>query len=156
MKGRYIMSHIVIITTTFNHCKLLPKLYSSLKNQTLKNFKWIIIDDGSRDKTKQVVTDFCKEDIINIIYINKPNGGKSSALNIAFDYLNQDDLAVIVDDDEELDKNAIEKIEKYYLKYFHTNVGMIHFNRRNQENQKIIGNSHLVIDFNMYYRFFKD
>lgn len=148
--------HIVIITATYNHSRLLPKLYNSLKEQTLKNFRWIIVDDGSQDDTKQIVNKFLIEDVINIVYINKPNGGKSSALNMAFDYINQDDMAIIVDDDEKLDKNAIEKIERYYLKYFYTNVGAIHFNRRNQDNQKIIANYYAETDLNMDYRKFKN
>ncbi|MGL5934380.1 MAG: glycosyltransferase family 2 protein, partial [Cetobacterium sp.] len=51
---------ITIFTPTYNRADTLERLYKSLINQTVKNFEWIIIDDGSFDKTKEIVEKFIK------------------------------------------------------------------------------------------------
>ena len=38
---------ISILTPTYNRAHTLPRLYKSLKQQTMKDFEWIIVDDGS-------------------------------------------------------------------------------------------------------------
>ena len=40
-----------VITPAFNREQYLPKLVSSLQNQSKKNFEWIIANDGSSDNT---------------------------------------------------------------------------------------------------------
>ena len=44
------MNKITIITTVYNRKELIKQAYQSLKNQTNKNFEWLIIDDGSEDQ----------------------------------------------------------------------------------------------------------
>jgi glycosyltransferase involved in cell wall biosynthesis len=46
---------LTILTPTYNRSKNLIKLYDSLKSQTVQNFVWLIIDDGSNDNTKEIV-----------------------------------------------------------------------------------------------------
>ena len=43
------MAFITIFTPTYNRAYILPKLYESLKAQTVKDFEWLIVDDGSSD-----------------------------------------------------------------------------------------------------------
>ena len=45
---------LTILTPTYNR-GVLPQLYNSLKKQTCKNFEWVIVDDGSKDNTQEVV-----------------------------------------------------------------------------------------------------
>ena len=49
-----------IFTPTYNRKELLKKLYFSLRNQTFKDFEWLIVDDGSNDGTNELVKDFLK------------------------------------------------------------------------------------------------
>ena len=56
------------------------------------------------------------EGIIKINYIYKKNGGKHTALNIAFKKLTTE-LAIILDSDDRLIPNAIDKILDYWSKY---------------------------------------
>ena len=60
---------VVVITASYNNGKLLRGLYNSLLNQTNKNFKWIIVDDGSEDKTEYIVESFQKTKLLDIRYI---------------------------------------------------------------------------------------
>ena len=88
---------ISIITPTFNRAKNLPTLFVSLQNQTIKNFEWLIIDDGSQDQTSEVVKSFYSDDFV-IRYLKKENGGKHTALNLAFSVI-KSELTFIVDSD---------------------------------------------------------
>lgn len=46
---------ITIFTPTYNRKEKLEKLYYSLLEQEDKDFKWLIIDDGSTDNTNDLV-----------------------------------------------------------------------------------------------------
>lgn len=104
------MKLVAVVTPTFNRAYILPKLFESLKNQTSKNFKWYIVDDGSKDNTEDVVKTFNTTDF-EIEYHKKENGGKHTAVNLALDILNEE-LTFIVDSDDTLTPDAIETIEK--------------------------------------------
>lgn len=95
-----------MITTTFNRSELLNTLYQSLCEQTDKNFDWVIIDDGSTDNTKKVVSQWIDENKVNIKYYYEQNHGKHCALNYAFDLV-QSEFCINVDSDDYLDLDAI-------------------------------------------------
>ena len=42
---------LTVFTPAYNRAHTLNKCYESLKRQTCKDFKWLIIDDGSTDNT---------------------------------------------------------------------------------------------------------
>jgi len=100
---------ITVFTPTYNRAVLLKKLYTSLINQTCKDFEWLIIDDGSSDNTKEVIGSFKKNCDFNINYVIKQNGGKHTAMNEAFK-LAKGKYFVCVDSDDYLLPNAIEQI----------------------------------------------
>lgn len=102
---------LTIFTPTYNRAYILPKLYDSLKNQTDKNFEWLIVDDGSTDNTKSLVEEWVLEKEIQIKYIKIENGGKSNAINIGVEHATGE-LFFIVDSDDFLTADAIEVIEK--------------------------------------------
>lgn len=43
---------ITVFTPAYNRAYTLHLCYESLLRQTSKNFKWLIIDDGSTDNTR--------------------------------------------------------------------------------------------------------
>ena len=55
------METLTIFTPTYNRAKFLPRAFEALKRQTLKDFLWMIIDDGSTDNTEEVVQDLLKD-----------------------------------------------------------------------------------------------
>lgn len=109
------MAKVTIITPTFNRESELVSLYNSLKSQTNHDFIWMIIDDGSTDNTKTVIDGFDKEKF-SIKYIYKKNGGKHTALNVAFANL-ETEIAFIVDSDDYLEEGAISVIVSDWQKY---------------------------------------
>ncbi len=129
---------LTIYTPTYNRKHLLPRLYESLKNQTNLDFRWLIIDDGSEDDTRSLVSDFINKGDIDIEYHYKENGGVHTAKNEACRYINTE-LMVFVPSDCIVKKDAVQKICDYWRddKKNHS-IGMI-FHYENLETGEIIG-----------------
>ncbi|MCJ8343002.1 MAG: glycosyltransferase family 2 protein [Cetobacterium sp.] len=102
---------ISVFTPTYNRRDTLERLYESLKEQTFKDFQWVIVDDGSTDDTKEYLKKIKKENILNITYISKENGGKMRAINEGI-ALSKGEFFFIVDSDDYLTLDALEKIYK--------------------------------------------
>ena len=131
---------LTIITPTFNRAKLLSNCYESLKNQSDKDFEWLIVDDGSIDNTEEIIKEFKRENCISIRYIKKKNEGKHSALNLGFIEA-KGTLSIIVDSDDILTSNAVETIRKMWNKYKNIeDLSSIVF-LRGYPNGKVIGDS---------------
>lgn len=110
------MKTITIITPAYNRADLLKRLYISLKNQKVTDFSWLIVDDGSKDNTEQVVLEFQEEASFDIVYIKRENGGKHRALNMGIAQI-ETELTFIVDSDDYLLPDAVETILDYHNKY---------------------------------------
>jgi len=78
---------VTILTPTYNRKELLSKLYESLQLQKDKDFEWLIIDDGSTDGTSEVINQFISNADFSIRYELKENGGKHTALNYAYQFI---------------------------------------------------------------------
>ncbi|MBV4396110.1 glycosyltransferase family 2 protein [Advenella alkanexedens] len=115
---------ITILTPTYNRKHTLPELYKSLINQTSYDFEWLIIDDGSIDNTESLIKNYQKSTPFNIQYIKKPNGGKCSALNIGIKSASYDWI-FIMDSDDTVIFDAIEKINKLILNDIDESIGSI-------------------------------
>lgn len=107
---------LTILTPTYNRADCLTKLYESLCHQTCRDFQWLVIDDGSSDNTSDVMNLFVKQNKIQIDYRKKDNGGKHTALNYSHPYI-KGDYTVIVDSDDYLTNDAVEKILRKWKKY---------------------------------------
>lgn len=102
-----------VFTPTYNRGYIIEKLYNSLKNQTYKNFEWVVVDDGSSDNTEKLFEKWCKEELsFKINYIKVSNGGKQRAINKGLDVA-KGKMFFIVDSDDSLSENAIERLNYY-------------------------------------------
>lgn len=103
---------LTVFTPTYNRANLIHKCYESLKRQTVKDFEWLIIDDGSSDNTRKVVQNWIGvETEFKIRYIYKENGGLHTGYNTAIDNL-KTELAMCIDSDDYLTDNCIELIKQ--------------------------------------------
>ncbi len=101
---------ITVFTPTYNRAYILGKLFDSLIRQTVKDFEWLIVDDGSSDNTEELVKGWIKENrSFPIRYYKQPNGGKCRAINHALD-LARGELFFCVDSDDCLTEDALEKV----------------------------------------------
>ena len=53
---------ITVFTPTYNRAYCLHTGYEALCRQTLKDFIWLVVDDGSTDNTKELVEEWQKKD----------------------------------------------------------------------------------------------
>lgn len=113
---------VSVIIPTYNRADLLPRAIESVLNQTFKDFELIVVDDGSTDNTKELVSDFQKKDN-RIQYIWQENSGApAKPKNTGIKNSKGDYIAILDSDDEWLP----EKLEKQ-LKLFEKdkNLGIV-------------------------------
>ena len=107
---------ITVLTPTFNRGGRLQSLWDSLQMQTVKDFEWLVVDDGSTDGTKDLITQLQEKSDFPIRYIYKNNGGKHTALNVGIQTICSE-LIFIVDSDDCVTDDAVESILKIHKKY---------------------------------------
>ena len=105
---------ISILTPTYNRANELDKLYSSLivNNTSDLKFEWLIMDDGSTDKTKIFVENYISQKIIDVYYFSQENQGKMVAINNLMKHVTGD-LVVTCDSDDYFEVGAFDTILKY-------------------------------------------
>lgn len=97
----------------YNVEKFLPKLITSIVNQSYKNLEIILVDDGSPDNSSKICEEFAERDS-RIKIIHKQNGGVSSARNKILECATGNYI-VFVDGDDWLENDCVE----YMLKLIH-------------------------------------
>lgn len=71
---------VSVILPVYNGDRWLDECIKSVLNQTFQDFEFIIVNDGSTDKTPFIMDKYSSKDN-RIILINKPNTGLSDTLN---------------------------------------------------------------------------
>lgn len=97
---------MTIFTPTYNRINTLPRVYKSLLNQSDKNFIWLIVDDGSTDGTKNLISEWIKDARLKIRYYFKDNGGKHTAMKLAYEQADTK-YFLAIDSDDELTPDAV-------------------------------------------------
>jgi glycosyltransferase involved in cell wall biosynthesis len=72
-----------VFTPTYNRAHTLHRVYDSLCAQTLRDFEWIVIDDGSTDGTAELVANWVKSADFPVRYFRQEHSGKHVAHNFA-------------------------------------------------------------------------
>jgi glycosyltransferase involved in cell wall biosynthesis len=72
-----------VFTPTYNRAHTLHRVYDSLCAQTLRDFEWLVVDDGSTDNTATLIADWAKSADFPIRYSKQEHLGKHIAHNLA-------------------------------------------------------------------------
>lgn len=121
---------ISVILPVYNGEKYLKEAIESILNQTYTNFEFIIIDDGSKDSSLEIIRDYEKEDE-RIVVVSRENKGLIATLNEGIEKARGKYIARMDQDDISLPQRFEEQ-----LKYMITN------------NLDICGGNYLIIDQN--------
>jgi len=91
------MPQISVIIPSYNRANLLKDAILSVLNQTYQNFELIIVNDCSKDNTKNVVKTFRDQ---RVIYLeNEKNKGVSASSNIGIKKARGEYIFILNDDD---------------------------------------------------------
>ncbi|MCO5231483.1 MAG: glycosyltransferase family 2 protein [Chitinophagales bacterium] len=122
------MPRFSVIIATYNRSHLLKRALISLLNQSFADWEAIIIDDGSVDKTKDVVKYFVDIDS-RFRYFYQENKGVDVAKNIGVSFSNGEWITFLDSDDEylpmHLENRALVLTENPQIQLLHGGVKVI-------------------------------
>lgn len=104
------MPKISVIIPTYNRESSIKKAIESVLNQTFSDFELIIVDDGSTDSTKEIISEFLLKDKRVRYFYQSNSGGPSKPKNTAFKHCAGSYIAYLDSDDQWLS----EKLKKQY------------------------------------------
>ena len=92
------MSKVSIIVPVYNRGKALRRCVHSILNQDYRDIEVILVDDGSKDSSFKIISEFARKDD-RVIAIHKENGGVSSTRNKALSVASGDYVQFLDADD---------------------------------------------------------
>jgi len=109
---------VSIIIPVYNESKIIRKTIASLLALNYSRYEIIIVNDGSDDDTEDIAKSLIgyKNGIFNkikISLINKPNSGKSNALNAGIK-ISQGDFILCMDGDSQLTQDSIRMAVRHF------------------------------------------
>ena len=99
---------ISVIIPAYNCAQWLPRCLESLLNQTYPNLEIIVVNDGSKDNTIEVMTDYTDR-YEHVKLITKKNGGEYAARVTGVEHARGSWVA-FVDADDEVDPDMYERL----------------------------------------------
>lgn len=103
------MKKVSIIVPVYNVEEYLDKCLNSLVNQTLKDIEIIVVNDGTRDNSQDIIDKYKEKYPKLIKAYKKENGGLSSARNYGLDKASGEYISFI-DSDDYIDINMMKEM----------------------------------------------
>lgn len=102
---------VSVLMSAYNSEKYVGEAIESILNQTFSDFEFVIVNDGSTDKTAEIIKKHAEQDKrINFID-NKKNAGLITALNQGLNFCNGEYIARMDSDDISLPTRFAEQVE---------------------------------------------
>lgn len=108
---------VSVVIPSYNHSKYIEKAVLSVIHQTYKNIELIVIDDGSDDGSKKILSDLSQK--FNFQLISRSNKGLISTLNEALELASGEYFTMLGSDDY-FKKNKIELQIDYFQNHSDT------------------------------------
>jgi glycosyltransferase involved in cell wall biosynthesis len=89
------MPRCSVVIPAYNAESHVAATIESVLNQTYRDFEIVVVDDGSTDRTSEILESFGSK----IVHVTQPNRGVSAARNTAFQHASGELLALIDADD---------------------------------------------------------
>lgn len=104
-----------IIIPVYNVENYLSECLESVINQSLYDVEIICVNDGTKDRSREILTEYQKRDN-RILIVDKENGGLSSARNAGLN-IATGEYVVFLDSDDYVANNICERIYREILEY---------------------------------------
>lgn len=92
------MARVDVLIPAFNVARTVREAVDSIRGQTLRDIRIVIVDDGSTDETPGILAQLAREDE-RIHLVTRPNGGIVEALNEGLQHCTADYIARFDADD---------------------------------------------------------
>ena len=126
------MNKVSIIIPVYNSEKYISKCLDSVLNQTYKDIEVLVINDGSKDNSIDILREYEKKDD-RIVVIDKENEGVAKTRNMGIKKATGDYI-MFIDNDDFIDKEYVET----YLNANHGEDIVIGSYKRTDINDKIL------------------
>src|SRR5438045_503690 len=102
---------------SYNKEKVIERTVRASLSSDYPNLRFIVIDDGSKDKTLEVAhAAFAREEMRGqVLIFSKPNSGKADALNFGLEHLRDEEIFVGIDADTMIARDAISRLVPHFL-----------------------------------------
>ena len=118
---------VSVLMSVYNGERYLREAVESILNQTFTDFEFIIVDDGSTDRTSEILKSYADP---RLITINQANKGVTQSLNKAIELARGEYIARMDADDISLPKRLqmqVEFLEKHPATVGLVGTSVIHF-----------------------------
>lgn len=108
-----------VIMPVYNAEEYLSEAFDSIVNQSIgfENIQLILVNDGSTDKSGEICRELQKKYSGNVIYIEKENGGVSSARNAGIPFI-KGRYVNFLDSDDKWDINAFKAVYDFFEEHY--------------------------------------
>lgn len=122
---------VSVVIPAYNAEKFIKKCIESVIVQSLKEIEIIVINDGSKDRTLEVIKKYEKNSKVKIINIE--NSGSSKTRNLGI-YSAKGEYVLCIDADDYLENELV--LEKLYNKCKNDNLDILVFDFYRENNEK--------------------
>lgn len=109
---------VSIIINNYNYDQFLAEAINSALNQTYQNLEVIVVDDGSTDRSCEIINEYGDR----IISIFQENGKQAAAFNSGFSK-SKGNIIIFLDSDDYIFPHAVDKVAAAW----HPNLSKIHY-----------------------------
>ena len=105
---------ISIVTVCYNSSLTILDTLESVKNQNFKDYEYIVVDGGSKDKTLQILKSY--SNIIDIL-VSEEDNGIYDAMNKGISLCTGDIIGILNSDDVYANSNVLVNVAKAFNKF---------------------------------------
>ncbi len=137
---------ISVIILVYNSEKYIKRCIDSILNQTYKKIEIVLINDGSTDKSEEIIKDYISNNN-NIKFINRKEN-KGTMYSRCEGYNNSSGKYIMfVDSDDCIDNIMLEKMYSYIIEY---NIDLVKCNYKMYRDKSISYNKKIVDEPTIY------
>ena len=112
------MPKVTVITASYNYAEYIGQTIESVINQTYSDWEMLVIDDGSKDNSIEVINEYTKKDsrVKLLTHPNNENRGLVETLKLGISQA-QGEYIVFLESDDYIREDYLEKKTAYFEKY---------------------------------------